>query len=50
LWLPVEMTEVHSVYGSEGGRGLTVSVDARATYSRFRRFQVTTDEQIKIPK
>jgi len=50
LWLPVEMTEVHSVYGSEGGRGLTVSVDARATYSKFRRFQVTTDEQIKIPK
>jgi len=50
LWLPVEMTEVHSVYGFEGGRGLTVSVDARATYSKFRRFQVTTDEQIKIPK
>jgi VWFA-related protein len=50
LWLPVEMTEVHSVYGSEGGRARTVSVDARATYSKFRRFQVTTAEQIKIPK
>jgi hypothetical protein len=22
----------------------------RATYSKFRRFQVTTDEQVKIPK
>jgi VWFA-related protein len=50
LWLPVEMTEVYSLYVSGGAGNRTVSVDARATYSKFRRFQVTTDEQVKIPK
>jgi hypothetical protein len=50
LWLPVEMTEVYSVYtpGRVGNR--SVSVDARATYSNYRRFQVTTDEQVKVAK
>jgi hypothetical protein len=47
LWLPSEMTEVHSLDGI-GAR--TPLVDARATYSNFRRFQVTTDAQVKIPK
>ena len=41
------MTEVHSADGSGGSHAWTVSVDARATYSKF---QVTTDEQVKIPK
>jgi len=50
LWLPAEMTEVYSLYTSGLAGNRTVSVDARATYSRFRRFQVTTDEQVKIPK
>jgi VWFA-related protein len=50
LWLPAEMTELHSVYGTRGPRDMIVSIDARATYSRFRRFQVSTDEQMKIPK
>jgi len=50
LWLPVEMTEVFSRYVSGGASDRTVSVDSRATYSKFRRFQVTTDEQVKIPK
>jgi hypothetical protein len=49
MWLPVEMTEVHVLYGSGDAPGRTVSVDARATYSNFRRFQVTTDEQVRIP-
>ena len=50
LWLPAEMTEIHSVYGTSGPRNMRVSIDARATYSRFRRFQVSTDEQMKIQK
>ena len=50
LWLPVEMTEVYSLYVSSRTVNRTVSVDARATYSNYRRFQVTTDEQVKIPK
>jgi hypothetical protein len=50
LWLPVEMTEVYSVNESGANPPQTVSVDARATYSKFRRFQVTTEEHVKIPK
>jgi hypothetical protein len=50
LWLPAEMTEVHSTHASGGAGSRTVSLDARATYSKFRRFQVTTEEQVKIPK
>ena len=50
LWLPAEMTEIHSVDGTLGSRNMSVSINAHATYSRFRRFQVSTDEQIKVPK
>ena len=49
LWLPAEMTEVYSLYVGRPGN-LSVSVDARATYSNYRRFQVTTDEQLKVAK
>jgi VWFA-related protein len=42
LWLPVMMQESYA-YGGGSILGL-------ATYSKFRRFQVITDEKIKIPK
>ncbi len=48
LWVPSEMTEVYVALVPP--RTLRVSLDARATYSKFRRFQVTTDHQITIPK
>jgi hypothetical protein len=48
LWVPSEMTEVYVTMAPP--RPLRVSLDARATYSKFRRFQVTTDHQITIPK
>jgi hypothetical protein len=42
LWMPVMMEERYE-YGSKTVTGL-------ATYSKFRRFQVSTKEQIKILK
>ncbi|MCX6537783.1 MAG: VWA domain-containing protein [Acidobacteria bacterium] len=49
LWVPVEMTEVFSRNPNLTG-GSAVTIDARATYSKFRRFQVKTDTEIKIVK
>jgi VWFA-related protein len=50
LWVPAEMTEAYSVRGTTTDRN--VVLDARAEYSRFRRFQVTseTDTKAKIVK
>jgi VWFA-related protein len=50
LWVPAEMTEAYSVRGTTTERN--VVLDARAEYSRFRRFQVTseTDSKAKIGK
>ncbi|HEX7485538.1 MAG TPA: hypothetical protein VF332_05260 [Vicinamibacterales bacterium] len=49
LWVPAEMTEVYSTL-----RGTTTerawALDARAVYSRFRRFQVTFETEIKVVK
>jgi len=47
LWVPVEMTEV---FMRSTGRisDEHVVIDARATYSKFRRFQVTAETDIKI--
>lgn len=42
LWVPIRMQEIY-------GSGST-QVDATATYSRFRRFQVFTEEKIKPPE
>jgi VWFA-related protein len=50
LWVPVEMTETYSLRGTTMERRAVL--DARAEYSRFRRFQVTseTDTKVKIVK
>ena len=42
LWVPVMMQETY--------RHPTGNISATATYSKFRRFQVFTQEQVKIPK
>jgi hypothetical protein len=49
LWVPLEMQETYAI-GRSGSLDRTVTLDGRATYSKFRRFQVTTREQITIPK
>ena len=46
LWVPAEMTEAYSVRGTTTERN--VVLDARAEYSRFRRFQVTSDTETKV--
>ena len=42
LWVPAEMKEFYQ-YPDQ-------TIDATATYSNFRRFQVKTEETITIPK
>jgi len=42
IWTPVEMKEV---YEQKAGK-----IGGDAKYSKFRRFQVTTEEAIKVPK
>ncbi len=42
IWTPVEMKEV---YEQRAGK-----IGGDAKYSKFRRFQVTTEEAIKVPK
>jgi hypothetical protein len=49
LWVPADMRETYSI-GRPGSFDRTITLEARATYSKFRRFQVKTEEQIKIPK
>ena len=49
LWVPVEMTEVFSRNPNFTG-GSAVTIDARATYSKFRRFQVKAETEIKLVK
>jgi hypothetical protein len=46
LFLPSEMSEMYDVPSRPDG----FCVIGSAKYSNFRRFQVTTDEQIKVPK
>lgn len=46
LWVPAEMKET---YKQQRGTTWTTSLDGRATYANFRRFQVTTEEKIKTP-
>ncbi len=54
LWVPAEMKESYSQpdSGATGRSGLIrrAVVEGRATYSNFRRFQVTTGEAIAPPK
>jgi hypothetical protein len=46
LWVPAEMKET---YQQQRGTTWFTSLDGRATYANFRRFQVTTEEKIKAP-
>jgi VWFA-related protein len=54
LWLPSEMKEDYTFVVSPpiGARSLPLvgRMGARATYTNFRRFQVTTEEKVKIEK
>lgn len=54
LWVPAEMREKYSQpdIGYSGRSGLIrrAVVEGRATYSNFRRFQVTTGEEVKDPR
>lgn len=49
LWVPVEMTEICTriPFGSAISSNV---IDARATYAKFRRFQVKADTEIRIVK
>jgi VWFA-related protein len=49
LWVPAEMKETYAI-ARVGTMDRTVTLEGRATYSKFRRFQVKVEEQIKIPK
>lgn len=49
LWVPREMKEAYSTY-VPGLRETRPAVEGRATYSKFRRFQVKTEEHIQVPK
>jgi hypothetical protein len=54
LWVPSEMRETYLIrpvehLGAVRGDWTTLA-EARATYSKFRRFQVKTEERIVIPK
>jgi VWFA-related protein len=42
VWLPLEMTEDYTP-GAQ-------TINGKARYSKFRRFQVTTDQEIRVPK
>jgi VWFA-related protein len=48
LWVPAEMTEYTTSRGATSEKNLVL--DARAEYSRFRRFQVTMETEAKIKK
>jgi VWFA-related protein len=52
LWVPGEMTELYTVPEASGMRGAIVqsTIEGKATYSNFRRFQVKTEEKIATPK
>jgi hypothetical protein len=54
LWVPAEMTEIYEILPAVAYSALVsraaVTMQGRATYSNFRRFQVKTEEKITIPK
>ena len=50
LWVPVDMTVILSRPSGAGSTDNTVNADARATYSKFRRFQVKSETEIKVVK
>jgi hypothetical protein len=50
LWVPVDMTEILSRPRGAGSTDNAVNADSRASYSKFRRFQVKAETEIKIVK
>jgi hypothetical protein len=53
MWVPARMTEDYRTMGHAAFRSvsrLETLIEGTATYSKFRRFQVKTEEMIVIPK
>jgi hypothetical protein len=53
MWVPVKMKETYQSLGqgsTRGGISLQPFLEGTAIYSRYRRFQVKTEETITIPK
>jgi VWFA-related protein len=53
MWVPAKMTETYQSMGAASGRGyarMQTFLEGTATYSKYRRFQVKTEEKIVIPK
>jgi VWFA-related protein len=50
LWVPMDMREVLSRPRTAGSTDNAVAADSRASYSKFRRFQVKSDTEIKVVK
>ena len=50
LWVPVDMTEILSRPRAPGSTDNAVNADSHATYTKFRRFQVKADTEMKIVK
>jgi len=53
MWVPVKMKETYQSLGqgsARGGISMEPFLSGTATYSKFRRFQVKTEEKITIPK
>jgi hypothetical protein len=53
MWVPVKMKETYqslSQGSTRGGISLQPFLEGTAIYSRYRRFQVKTEETITIPK
>ena len=53
MWVPAEMTETYRAMTQRSLSGmprLEPIVEGKATYSKYRRFQVKVDEKVVIPK
>jgi len=53
MWVPVKMKETYQSLGqgsTRGGISMVPFLEGTATYSKYRRFQVKTEEKITIPK
>jgi len=53
MWVPAKMTETYQSLGQGSMRGaprMESFLEGTASYSKFRRFQVKTEEKITIPK
>jgi len=53
MWVPVKMKETYQTLGqgsTRGGTSMETFLEGTATYSKYRRFQVKTEEKMTIPK